>query len=140
MKIHTAEQLKRKNIAEKLRRALYAHGRILFAYLHGSFLSGRFRDVDVAIYLREPVDKRYALKYEMKLERELEDKISLPVDIRILNLAPLSFRFGAIKNGVLLFSRDESRRVEFECRTIDEYHDFKFHRDTYRREAIGIEV
>lgn len=140
MKIHIAEHLKRKDVAEKLRGALYAYDRIIFAYLHGSFLKGRFRDVDVAVYLREPVDKGYALKYEMMLERELEDEICLPVDVRILNLAPLSFRFGAIKNGVLLFSRDESRRVEFECRTIDEYHDFKFHRDNYRREAIGIEV
>ena len=43
-----------------------------------------------------------------------------------------------IKNGFLLFSRDERRRTEFEALTISEYHDFLYFRRMYRREALGI--
>lgn len=110
---------------------------ILFSYTHGSFLEGDFRDIDIAIYLR---DKDKALQYELKMEREIEDVIDFPVDVRILNHAPLSFRFNVIKNGVLLFSRDEKIRCDFESLSIVEYHDFDFLRNIYRKEALGIEI
>lgn len=109
---------------------------ILFAYIYGSFLEGRFRDVDVAIYLDSERDVRYALN----LEGELEEGVGVPVDIRILNSAPPSFRFRVISQGILLFSRDEERRSNFESLTMAEYHDFKFYREMYRRDALGIKV
>lgn len=59
------------------------------------------------------------------------------MNVRILNNAPRSFRFGVIRNGELLFSRDERRRVDFEFLTMSMYHDFSYHRDAYRR-ATGL--
>ena len=109
----------------------------MFAYLHGSFLEDYFRDIDIAIYLN--TEKKNVL-YALNLERELEEEVGFPVDVRILNHAPLSFKFGVIEQGVLLFSKDEERLCDFESLTIVEYHDFKFHREIYRREALGIEV
>ena len=78
------------------------------------------------------------MKYELFLERVLEDELSLSVDVRVLNNAPLSFRFKVIKGGELLFSRDEKLWCDFECLTFVKYHDFDFHRKTYRREALDI--
>ncbi len=124
----------RNKILSKLTDLLKGKDEIVFAYVHGSFLKGDFRDVDVAVYLKEARD----VFYEIELETELQKKLHLPVDVRILNTSPLSFRFGVIKNGFLLFSKDESKRVDFEVLTISEYHDFLYFRKMYRREALGI--
>ena len=112
---------------------------IISAYLHGSFLEGDFRDIDVAVYLTG-ISKGEALQYELNLENELGRLTNLWADVRILNHAPLSFRFSVIKNGTLLFSKDERIRCDFECLTIVEYHDFDFLRGIYRKEALGIKV
>jgi predicted nucleotidyltransferase len=123
-------------IRKKIVELLKGREEILFAYIHGSFLEGRFRDVDVAIYLDLEGDLRYALN----LEGELEEGVGVPVDVRILNSAPLSFRFRVISQGILLFSRDEERRSNFEFLTMAEYHDFNFYREMYRRDVLGIKV
>jgi len=103
-------------------------------------LESSFQDIDIGIYLTKNKSKNNVTKYELALENELERMIGFPVDIRVLNYAPLSFRFNIIKRGTLLFSKDERERTDFECLTVVEYHDFRFYRDLYRREAIGIEI
>lgn len=49
-------------------------------------------------------NKRDVLKYELGLERELGEVLRFPSDVRVLNAAPLAFRFNVIKEGILLFS------------------------------------
>lgn len=98
---------------------------IVFAYLHGSFISGEaFRDVDIAVYLkpgiRLPSDD---VEYEISLALRLEKGCGLPMDVKILNRAPLSFRYHATC-GILLLSRDEAVREDFLNRTWSEYFDF----------------
>jgi uncharacterized protein len=110
---------------------------IALAYLHGSFPTRAFRDIDLAVVVND-TGRRKSLQYELDMESELEQFIGFPFDVRILNQAPLSFRFSVIRSGVLLFSRNEGFRSDFEALTIVEYHDFDFVRRTYRREAIGI--
>ncbi len=45
---------------------------ILFAYLHGSFFSGdRFRDIDIAIYLKPPFSP--SLQVELAMEATLSN-------------------------------------------------------------------
>jgi hypothetical protein len=134
MMLLTLGYSERKEVIGVIKRLLGRRDEIVFAYLHGSFLTGSFRDVDVALYLRERGD----VFCELQFEAELEEAVRLPVDVRILNSAPLSFRFAVVKNGVLLFSRDEAVRSDFEASTIAEYHDFGYYRRRYRREALGI--
>jgi predicted nucleotidyltransferase len=98
---------------------------VLFAYLHGSFIQGKeFRDIDVAVFLdaHEP-GFTDVVEYEIALSLQAEKKVGLPVDIKILNSAPLSFRYHATR-GILLFSQDESVREDFLSRTWSEYFDF----------------
>lgn len=140
LKTYKIDENKRKEIKKKVISTLKIKEEIIFAYIHGSFLKGYFRDVDVAIYLKKMGSKKENLQYELSLERELERSICFPVDIRIINHAPLSFRFKVIKNSVLLFSKDEGIRSDFECLSIVEYHDFNFIRKVYGREALGIKI
>ena len=131
-----------KDEKEEIRRRIVAvlktKREILFAYLHGSFVKDDFQDVDVAIYVAGIGNKRDALKYELGLERELEEVLRFPSDVRILNAAPLAFRFKVIKDGILLCSEDERTRCDFESLTLVEHHDFTVHKEAYRREALGI--
>ena len=136
----SVDPYRKKKVIREIVEILRGMPEILFAYVHGSFLKDRFRDVDVAVYLGGNYDKKSILKEELKLEELLEREIEYPVDVRVLNNAPLSFRFNVIKHGELIFSRDENRRSTFEALTISEYHDFAHFRRVYMREALGIEV
>jgi len=119
---------------------LQKENHILFAYLHGSFLQNEFRDIDIGIYTEKNLSKKNKLSYELSFEEKLQHHIFYPVDVRILNNAPLSFSFSVIKNGIVLFSNDEDKRIDFETRIFSKYHDFDFYRERYRREALGIHL
>ena len=62
------------------------------------------------------------------------------VDVRILNGAPLSFKYNLIKDGIVLLSKDDDKRVDFEEKTIVLYLDFLPYRKLYLRETLGVEV
>jgi len=129
--------LERDKIIKNLRERLSEDKRIVFAYVHGSFLEGRdFNDVDVAIYLgtgketdTDPVD------IEISLSLELEEEIHLPIDVKVLNNAPLSFCYHVTK-GMLILSRDENLREEFVCRTWSAYFDFQPVSKIYLQESL----
>ena len=130
---------KKRQVIESIKSILKKKG-IIFAYLHGSFLCENFRDVDLAIYLEKPLEKKEVLNCELSLERELENTINFPVDVRILNHSPLSFRYNVFREGNLLFSKDELARSDFISLTLVMYYDFNFFRKRYMREALGLEV
>ena len=134
---HSIGKTQKNSITKTIVGMLKRRREIISAYLHGSFLESCFRDIDVAIYIDEENEN---VLYELNLERELEEIVGVPVDIRILNRAPLSFRFRVIEDGVLLFSKDEKRSCDFESLVMAEHHDFSFHSEIYRRVALGIEV
>lgn len=84
--------------------------------------------------------KKTILKKELELEEILGRKIKYPVDVRVLNNSPLSFRFNVIRYGEILFSKNEDVRSDFEALTISEYHDFAYFRRVYMKEALNLEV
>lgn len=113
---------------------------ILFAYVYGSFcVEDGFNDIDVAVYVNETAitkDNRldYQLGLAVRLERELKQ---YPIDIRILNNAPLSFRFSVITHGDLIYAKDEKARVSFEAMTRSLYFDFKPHAQFYYQHLVA---
>ena len=131
-------ETERKAIEKRLRLALEKHAEISFAYLHGSFVTGEgFRDIDVAVYLRDSPPES-ALRYELSLEASLmNDDNGYPVDVRILNSAPLSFRYQVIKGGLLLFEKDDDERADFQEATLSAYFDFEPFRTLYLKETLG---
>jgi predicted nucleotidyltransferase len=97
---------------------------IVFAYVYGSFIEGEaFHDIDVGIFLSEIPPENY-LPYGLSLSQLLSSKLQIPVDVRILNLAPASFRYHVIR-GKLIFERDEEVSAQVIEKTVQRYLDLK---------------
>jgi len=125
----------RRQLLRRLREELELRREILFAYVLGSFAEGLpFRDVDVAVWA-EGVEEGEAWDYETKLSVDLTLKLDLPIDVKLLNFAPLGFKFNATK-GELLFSRDEELRLRFVEETWVEYMDFSWLSRYMLKEAL----
>ncbi|MEM2485211.1 MAG: nucleotidyltransferase domain-containing protein [Candidatus Caldarchaeum sp.] len=100
---------------------------VLIAYLFGSHASGdqtAESDVDIAVLLSTS-HKVLDLDYYLHLVNELSKLLGGDVDLIILNMAPPLLKHQVIKNGVVVYCRDEKTRIEFEARAEDEYLDFK---------------
>jgi len=134
------DKVSKKAVKEAIRAVFKKHEEILFAYLHGSFVKkDAFRDIDVAIYLeRMPAS---VLEYELQMETDLMKALKkYIVDVRVLNGAPLSFKYNVIKDGIVLLSKDDDKRADFEEKTIILYLDFLPYRKSYLKETLGVEV
>lgn len=110
-------------LTKLIREALLARDEIIFAYVHGSFLSlPEFRDIDIALFVNAAeVTSKEAFDYSFRLSVELSHLTSQDIDIQIMNYAPLGFRHSVFKNGRLLFSRDETLRADLIEGTVLEY-------------------
>ena len=97
----------REQIAQRLASGLDAEPSVVFAYLYGSFVEPRpFRDIDVGVYLDGvPVDR--AAGVALMLSESLSARLGMPVDVRALNAAPVSFVYHVLR-GRLLVCRDEA--------------------------------
>ena len=97
------------------------HGRpVMLAYLFGSVVDGTAlpsSDVDIALVLEPscdlaPYDR---MKMEFDIAAEVEKRCSVKeADIRSIDSAPLTVKGTVLTEGVLLFSRDEEFRVDYE--------------------------
>jgi uncharacterized protein len=127
----------RKSIIDRLKSCLESHRDIVFAYLHGSFAIGdRFKDIDIAVYLDSLPSS--PLQVELEIETELGDAIKkYPVDVRILNNSPLSFRYNVIKHGEPIVVHDDDLRSDFVETTLSNYFDFSPFLKIYLKEALG---
>lgn len=111
-------------------------------YLFGSFLEkDEFNDIDVALLLSEELglNSYMCLKFSLKVANEIERKIKprFDFDVRILNTAPIEFQFEVIKKGKVIFSRDKSRRVDYEADLISTYLDLKYMYDFLDKEFLA---
>lgn len=103
---------------ERLAQAIAKEPAVLFAYAFGSFTEGRpFEDVDVGVVLDSlAAAGRDSLALQFDLAAHLEQAVGLPIDIVLLDDAPLGLRATSLR-GRLLFSRDEERRFAYVERT-----------------------
>lgn len=128
----------KQKLIQRLKKILLKEKNIIFAYLLGSFVDeDKFHDIDIAIYLDDRTLKKVSqIDFEISFSIKLEKDIKVPVDSKILNDAPLSFRYHATR-GQLLLSRDDSIREEFLRRTWGEYFDFLPVSKIYLKEIAG---
>jgi predicted nucleotidyltransferase len=125
-------------LRSRLARDLGARPEVLLALLHGSFTRGEtFRDIDVAVWL-DPLrlSKSERFRLALDLSVELRPKLGHPVDVRVLNDAPLGFRYHALAGSPLVV-RDEGFLADIRARTWDEYLDFQPFARRYLREALS---
>ncbi|MCA9970453.1 MAG: hypothetical protein KC425_09575 [Anaerolineales bacterium] len=123
---------------ERLRVCLAPFPEIVFAVLYGSAVDGAvFRDVDVAVMLAEAGGNgRGQLELWHMLSEAMSQAISLPVDVRFLNDAPLPFRYN-VSRGEPLLVRDDEAWFAFLERTWDMYLDFEPVAMQYLKEMAG---
>ncbi len=118
---------------DQIRDMLIGREDIRFAYIFGSFVTEEvFRDIDLAVYLQD-ADRKQALFFEVDLERTLEDRVGFPIDVRVINHAPLPFRYHVLKDGIPLLDRTPDLRSDYEQLTWKDYFDYKHIRDEYLR-------
>lgn len=97
---------------------------IVFAYVFGSYVSGKLRndsDIDIAIYLSDEMPTDEYLDLKMKLTTVFKRE----VDLIILNSATPLLKFEICKKHILLFTRDEIEESNFKVKTLFEYNDVK---------------
>ncbi|MDI7268779.1 MAG: nucleotidyltransferase domain-containing protein [Myxococcota bacterium] len=100
---------------------------VVLAYVHGSALRSdrEADDLDVALLIEDeamgdPVPPVERAARAIRRETGIE-----PVDVRLLNLAPVDFRFHVVAAGRCVAARDPVRRVRFEAATAGEYQEFR---------------
>ncbi len=101
---------------------------VLFAYLYGSYATGLvhpFSDLDIGIYVNKISHRKY-LDLELSLSLEIDEKFESGIssEVRIMNGLPLMIKGNIITEGVLIFSGNETIRVDFETSIRDAYFDF----------------
>lgn len=127
-------------IENNIKIVLEKHPEIVFAYIHGSFAKQEdFKDIDVAVSLKDIPSS--PLQYELALEAKLMAAVAhYPVDVRVLNASPVSFKYNVIRGGVLLLVRDDDLRADFQEATLFTYFDFAPYRNMYLKETLGLGV
>jgi len=96
----------RELVVGALAEALTGQIDVVFAYLHGSFATGGpFHDVDVAVFLDDSAV--CATVRVLDLADRLTRVTGYPVDVRVLNDAPLAFQFRALQGRLLVVGHEE---------------------------------
>ncbi|MEM3385739.1 MAG: nucleotidyltransferase domain-containing protein [Nitrososphaeria archaeon] len=123
IKYYALAKEERHKILEKIKNLLIKDDEIIFAIVHGSFIErNSFRDIDIALWIRDPVK---AFQYTINLPCKLEPETNFPIDIQVLNDAPLPFKYHVLIEGKVLFSKDEDLRTRLVDETIRQYIDLK---------------
>jgi predicted nucleotidyltransferase len=112
------------DIIKNCKDILIEYESIVFAYVFGSYVSGKLRndsDIDIAIYLSDEMPTDEYLDLKMKLTTVFKRE----VDLIILNSATPLLKFEICKKHIRLFTRDEIEESNFKVKTLFEYNDVK---------------
>jgi len=135
---HIMKEEQRRDIVKEIRAVVSGQPDIVFAFLHGSFLTGSFfRDIDLGIFVRG-MDATDFWDYEARLCQQIEEALNnlFLVELKVINKAPLSFCYHVIR-GQILFVRDEESVTEFMVRVARSYLDIAPIRHKYMIEAMS---
>lgn len=108
---------------------------IVLAYLFGSYSSGNIgplSDVDIAILLDKKFPRDKYFNKQLQLITEVNRILHTgEIDLVILNEAPLILQYSVMKNGSIIFFRNEIQRIRFEASVGCRYLDTTRMRDEY---------
>ena len=128
-----AEKIK---IITRLRSLLGSQDAIQFAYLYGSFLDDLpCHDIDIGVYVQgiKGTDMTF---YALDLGGQFSREVGCPVDVRLLNDAPVSFLFHVLK-GELLSEQNPKLHTQLFEKTVSRYLDMQPLLLQATREAFG---
>jgi len=119
----------------RLRDFFKGRDEVILVYIFGSQVKGNFSslsDVDIALYLDEKLNKKERFDLRLRLIVKVCDILSYRrVDLIILNDAPLRLYYNIIKEGVILYSRDELKRIHSEVKIMSNYLDQKYYQNRH---------
>lgn len=118
----------KKEVIKKIGDSISTFKDVDIAYIFGSFLeSDKFNDIDVALLVSKELNPYRRFKFAMEIAKELEREIKprFEFDVKIMNYSPVEFQHEVLKNGKVVFLRDETRRIEYESKLISTYLDLK---------------
>jgi len=108
---------------------------IAAAYLFGSVARGTAgpgSDVDLGLLYTEDPPRTLA-GLGLELENDVERLLGLPVQLVVLNRAPVDLVVRVLRDGKLLFEGNAAKRVRFEVRSRMEFWDLEPFIRRYRR-------
>lgn len=115
------------------------HPEIVCVYLYGSVARGtphRDSDIDLAVlYAEAPPPTLDGAGFD--LGSALEHYMGQPVDVVVLNRAPVDLIHRVLRDGQLLCDRNASARIRFEVQARNTYFDLLPYLRQYRRAARG---
>jgi predicted nucleotidyltransferase len=117
-----------RRLTQAVREILWPHEHLAFAYVYGSFARGEpCRDLDVALYTRKTPETFGTLE----LAVALQEATGFDVDVTIMNTAPVALRYAVLRDGQLLFSRDETCRTTYVERVAQQYWEYAHFRNVF---------
>jgi hypothetical protein len=115
-------------IAQRVRSILVSSEDIIFVYIYGSFARGEaVRDLDVALYTTEDKEFLFAIDVAALLRKDT----GFEVDVTVMNHAPVALQFAILRDGLLLFSKDEALRMALIERVSRQYREYTHFRDLF---------
>lgn len=137
---HTLQKSEKEKVIKEISTCLsQRHKDIMTVYIFGSFMSARsFSDIDIGIVT--VMDLSQPLDFELEMESQLEKAIKYPVDLRILNQAPISFSQNVFRTGRVIIDKNPNMRADFEGRILKQYFDFSPFLQRYLQEVTNAPV
>ena len=126
----------REELLRQLRKFFNCHHEgLVCVYLYGSTARGaacQQSDVDLAVlYAQEPPPTFDGLG--LVLGSTLERYLRRPVDLLVLNRAPVDLIHRVLRDGMLVYDHDPSARIRFEVQARNAYFDLLPYLRQYRR-------
>lgn len=126
-------------IARAAKTILEEYG-VEFAYMFGSAATGNATlksDIDIAVFMPDTLSKEERFDLRLVLMGHLSRLLKRDVDVVALNdLLSLFFRYVIITEGRAFYEKRESRRMDFEMRTLGSYFDFQPFLEAYNRHYV----
>jgi predicted nucleotidyltransferase len=125
LKYYTANAVRKDQIMSAIAEILMQADRIDFSYIFGSFIDVDipFHDIDLGVFFVG--NNRLQMSEDANnLATILSRKTGYPVDVRVLNNAPVSFVYNVLK-GKLIYEKNEDIRCQVMENTVRSYLDMK---------------
>lgn len=106
-----------KTIISRIKNYLYARDDVVVGYIFGSYPTEKISkrsDIDIAVLFRDNIDRKDYGNIKLSIINDLIRLLSFDrIDVIILNIASPLLSHEVIKKGLLLFSKDEDKRIEY---------------------------
>ena len=125
-KLYSVDVERKRQVEYSISGALEHEDSVIFAYLFGSFIDIGlpFHDIDLGVYFTPEKSCLGMSQAALDLADILSDKLAFPVDVRVLNNAPVAFVYRVMR-GQLIYEKDENVRCRVMEDTVREYLDMR---------------